>query len=87
MERNASLTAILLLAGGVLLLGVAGWGFNYAQQWLSARLWRRCATSARRRVTTVINNDLSFYDEHPSARLSAASPLTPRTLRQQSRWW
>ena len=70
MERNASLTAILLLAGGVLLLGVAGWGFNYAQQWLSARVVGDVVLQVREDVfTAVINNDLSFYDEHPSGKI------------------
>jgi ATP-binding cassette, subfamily B, bacterial len=70
MERNASLTAILLLASGVLLLGVAGWGFNYAQQWLSARVVGDVVLKVREDVfTTVINNDLSFYDEHPSGKI------------------
>jgi ATP-binding cassette subfamily B protein len=70
MSRNPSLTAILLLTGGVLLLGVAGWGFNYAQQWLSARVVGNVVLKVREDVfTSVINNDLSFYDEHPSGKI------------------
>jgi len=70
MSSDPSLTAILLLTGGVLLLGVAGWGFNYAQQWLSARVVGNVVLKVREDVfTSVINNDLSFYDEHPSGKI------------------
>ena len=70
MARDPSLTAILLLTSGVLFLGVAGWGFNYAQQWLSARVVGNVVLKVREDVfTSVINNDLSFYDEHPSGKI------------------
>jgi len=70
MEKNPSLGLILILSGGVLLLGVFGWGFNYAQQWLSARVVGNVVLKVREDVfTTVINNDLSFYDEHPSGKI------------------
>jgi len=70
MEKNTSLGLILILSGGVLLLGVFGWGFNYAQQWLSARVVGNVVLKVREDVfTTVINNDLSFYDEHPSGKI------------------
>ena len=70
MSSDPSLAAILLLTGGVLLLGVAGWGFNYAQQWFSARVVGNVVLKVREDVfTSVINNDLSFYDEHPSGKI------------------
>jgi ATP-binding cassette subfamily B protein len=70
MSSDPALAAILLLTGGVLLLGVAGWGFNYAQQWFSARVVGNVVLKVREDVfTSVINNDLSFYDEHPSGKI------------------
>ncbi len=70
MAQAPSLTAILLLAGGVLLLGAAGWGFNYAQQWLSARVVGDVVLKVREDVfRAIIHNDLSFYDEHPSGKI------------------
>ncbi|MBN1135832.1 MAG: ABC transporter ATP-binding protein [Anaerolineae bacterium] len=70
MAQDPSLTAILLLASGVLLLGVAGWGFNYAQQWLSARVVGNVVLKVREDVfSAIIHNDLSFYDEHPSGKI------------------
>ena len=70
MAQDPSLTAILLLAGGVLLLGVAGWGFNYAQQYLSARVVGNVVLKVREDVfRAIIHNDLSFYDEHPSGKI------------------
>jgi len=70
MAQDPSLMAILLLAGGVLLLGVAGWGFNYAQQWLSARVVGNVVLKVREDVfSAIIHNDLSFYDEHPSGKI------------------
>ena len=70
MAQEPPLTAILLLAGGVLLLGVAGWGFNYAQQWLAARVVGNVVLKVREDVfRAIIHNDLSFYDEHPSGKI------------------
>lgn len=70
MERDTSLATILLLAGGVLLLGAAGWGFNYAQQYLSARVVGNVVLQVREDVfQAIIHNDLSFYDEHPSGKI------------------
>ena len=70
MERDTSLATILLLASGVLLLGAAGWGFNYAQQYLSARVVGNVVLQVREDVfQAIIHNDLSFYDEHPSGKI------------------
>ncbi len=38
VARNQSTRAMLLVAGGVLLLGMAAWTFNFIQQWFSARV-------------------------------------------------
>jgi ATP-binding cassette, subfamily B, bacterial len=70
MSHSTALSTILLLSGGVLLLGIAGWGFNYAQQWFSARVVGDVVLKVRDDVfSAVIHNDLSFYDEHPSGKI------------------
>ncbi|MDH7484908.1 MAG: ABC transporter ATP-binding protein [Anaerolineae bacterium] len=65
-----SLRAILLLATGVLLLGVAAWVFNYVRQMLSARVVGDVVLKLREDVfNATIHHDLSFYDEHPSGKI------------------
>ncbi len=70
MARNPSTTAMLLLAGGVLLLGAAAWVFNFIQQWFSARVVGDVVLKIREDVfAATIRHDLSFYDEHPSGKV------------------
>ncbi len=70
MARNPSTTAMLLLAGGVLLLGAAAWVFNFIQQWFSARVVGDVVLKIREDVfAATIRHDLSFYDEHSSGKV------------------
>jgi ATP-binding cassette subfamily B protein len=70
MARSPSARAIWLLSGGVLLLGVAGWGFNYVRQLFSARVIGNVVLTLRQDVfEATIGHDLSFYDEHPSGKI------------------
>ncbi len=70
MARNPSTTAMLLLAAGVLTLGAAAWGFNFIQQWFSARVVGDVVLKIREDVfAATIRHDLSFYDEHPSGKI------------------
>jgi ATP-binding cassette subfamily B protein len=68
--HDAATPTLLLLAGGILLLGAAAWGFNYLQQWLSARVIGNVVLKVREDVfASVIHNDLSFFDQHPSGKV------------------
>jgi ABC-type multidrug transport system fused ATPase/permease subunit len=68
--ENPSLEAMLLLAGGVLLLGVAAWIFNYIRQMFSARVVGNVVLKLREDVfDATVGHDLSFYDEHPSGKI------------------
>jgi ABC-type multidrug transport system fused ATPase/permease subunit len=70
VEENASTRFILLLAGGVLLMGAARWGFNYVRQWFSAQVVGNVVLDLREDVfEATIAHDLSFYDEHPSGKI------------------
>jgi ABC-type multidrug transport system fused ATPase/permease subunit len=70
IEENPSTRFILLLAGGVLLLGTARWGFNYVRQWFSAQVVGNVVLDLRKDVfEATIAHDLSFYDEHPSGKI------------------
>lgn len=69
-ERDPSTATILLLTGGVLLLGVSAWVFNFIQQLFSARVIGNVVLKIREDVfDATIQHDLSFYDEHPSGKI------------------
>jgi ABC-type multidrug transport system fused ATPase/permease subunit len=62
--------AILLVALGVLLLGMAAWGFNFVRQWFSAQVVGSVVLNLREDVyEATLSLDLSFYDEHPSGKV------------------
>jgi ATP-binding cassette subfamily B protein len=61
---------MLLMAGGVLLLGVAAWVFNFVRQFLSARIVGDVVLKIRQDVfDATIGHDLSFFDEHPTGKI------------------
>jgi ATP-binding cassette subfamily B protein len=70
LAQDPSIRKMLLLAGGVLLLGVAAWTFNYIRQMISARVVGNVVLKLREDVfNATIGHDLSFYDEHPSGKI------------------
>ena len=70
LRQDPSVQKMLLLAGGVLLLGVLAWGFNYIQQLFSARVVGNVVLTLRKDVfNATMQHDLSFYDEHPSGKI------------------
>ena len=70
VKRDSSTRAFLLLSLGVLLLGVFAWGFNYIRQVVSARMVGNVVLRLREDVfDSVVRNDLSFYDRHPSGKI------------------
>jgi len=70
LAQGPSVETMLLLAGGVLLLGVAAWTFNYVRQLVSARIVGNVVLQLRQDVfNATIGHDMSFYDEHPSGKI------------------
>ncbi len=70
MAENPSVEALLLLAGGVLLLGATAWIFNYIRQLFSARVVGNVVLQLREDVfNATVGHDLSFFDEHPSGKI------------------
>ena len=70
LARDPSVKTTLLLTGGVLLLGLSGWIFNYIRQLFSARVVGNVVLQLREDVfNATIQHDLSFYDEHPSGKI------------------
>jgi ABC-type multidrug transport system fused ATPase/permease subunit len=70
IKANPSTRLILMMALGVLLMGAAGWGFNYIRQWFSAEVVGDVVLKLREDVfDATIAHDLSFYDEHPSGKM------------------
>ncbi|TET49897.1 MAG: ABC transporter ATP-binding protein, partial [Anaerolineales bacterium] len=61
---------IVPLVGGVLLLGAAGWIFNFVHRTLAARVVGDVVLRLRQDVfLATIGHDLSFYDRHPSGKI------------------
>jgi ATP-binding cassette, subfamily B, bacterial len=70
LGQQPTLTAIGLLAGGILLLGSAGWTFNYIRQIFTARVVGNVVLQLRRDVfRATVGHDLSFYDTHPTGKI------------------
>jgi ATP-binding cassette subfamily B protein len=70
LAQSPTTGAMLLMAGGVLLLGVAAWGFNFVRQFFSARIVGDVVLQIRQEVfDATIGHDLSFFDEHPSGKI------------------
>lgn len=70
LMRAPSAAAIWFLGGGVLLLGLSGWIFNYIRQWFSARVVGDVVLKLREDVLdATLGHDLSFFDEHPSGKI------------------
>jgi ABC-type multidrug transport system fused ATPase/permease subunit len=70
VQANPSTQFMLMMALGVLLIGAAGWGFNYIRQWFSAQVVGDVVLRLREDVfDATIAHDLSFYDEHPSGKI------------------
>ena len=70
LAQDPSTEKMLLMAGGVLLLGVAAWTFNYIRQMISARVVGNVVLKLREDVfDATVQHDLSFFDEHPSGKI------------------
>lgn len=70
LSQTPTTTGIWLMAGGILLLGVSAWVFNYIRQLWSARIIGNVVLQLRHDVfAATIGHDLSFYDAHPSGKL------------------
>ncbi|NLS76961.1 MAG: ABC transporter ATP-binding protein [Chloroflexi bacterium] len=70
VSERPTVEAMLLLAAGVLLLGIASWVFNYIRQWFGAKVVGNVVLDLRKDVfDATIRHDLSFYDEHPSGKI------------------
>jgi ATP-binding cassette subfamily B protein len=70
VAENPSVEPMMLLAGGVLLLGVVAWILNYIRQLFSARVVGNVVLQLREDVfDATIEHDLSFFDEHPSGKI------------------
>ena len=62
--------AILMVAAGVLVLGVVSWVFNYIRQRFAARVIGDVVLNIRKDVfDATIGHDMSFFDEYPSGKI------------------
>jgi len=70
VAQDSAMEKMLPLAGGVLLLGVSAWVFNYIRQLFSAQVVGDVVLKLREDVfDATVGHDLSFFDEHPSGKI------------------
>ena len=70
LSETATLPGILVVSGGILLLGVLAWTFNFWRQRASARAIGNVVLKLRQDVfKTITEHDMSFYDEHASGKI------------------
>ncbi|HEY3343440.1 MAG TPA: ABC transporter ATP-binding protein [Anaerolineaceae bacterium] len=70
LRTDPSLVTILIIAGSILLVGVASWGANWANRRLVARtIVDVIIALASRAFKAATEHDLSFYDEYSSGRI------------------
>jgi ATP-binding cassette, subfamily B, bacterial len=70
LAQNSTLAAIGLLTAGILLLGTAGWTFNYVRQLFTARVVGNVVLQLRQDVfRATVDHDLSFYDTHATGKI------------------
>ncbi len=70
VTANPTLAIILLGAGGVLLLGVLAWGFNFIHQYFASKVVGNVVLNLREDVfNATIRHDMSFFDEFSSGRV------------------
>jgi ATP-binding cassette, subfamily B, bacterial len=70
LQTQPSLATILLIAGSILVVGVASWSANWVNRRVVARtIADVIITLASRAFTAATEHDLSFYDEYSSGRI------------------
>ena len=70
LAENPATQVMLLLAGGVLLLGVTAWVINFGRQLISYQVVGDVVLKMREDVfDATVKHDMSFYDEHPSGKI------------------
>jgi ATP-binding cassette, subfamily B, bacterial len=70
LQTNPSLETILLIAGGVLLVGVVSWSANWADRRLVSQTIADVVMAlAAQAFKAATEHDLSFYDEYSSGRI------------------
>ncbi len=70
VKQRPTWETMLLMSGGVLLMGVSAWVFNYVRRTISAQVIGNVVLKLREDVfSATVGHDLSFYDEHPSGKV------------------
>lgn len=68
--QESSTRAIVLVAAGVLMLGIFAWVFNFVRQRFAARVVGNVVLDVRRDVfEATIGHDMSFFDQFPSGKI------------------
>jgi ATP-binding cassette subfamily B protein len=68
--QGITLPAVVMLTGGILLLGVAAWIFNYILQRLDTVVIGNLVLKLQEDAfAATLDHDLSFFDEHPTGKI------------------
>jgi ABC-type multidrug transport system fused ATPase/permease subunit len=70
LEQNPSLSGLMLLAAGALLLGILAWSTNFVRQVYTARAVSNVVLELRKHAfDALMRRDLSFYDSNPLGKI------------------
>ncbi len=70
-----------ILAGTILLAGVAAWGFGFLRQWYGARVVGDVVLDLRRDAfDAVLAQDRTFFDEHPAGGIASRVATDTQTF-------
>ncbi len=83
LQIDSSTPALLTVAGTIVLLGVAAWGFNALRRWLSAAAIGNVTLKLREDAfDAVLRRDLSFYDTFMSGKIVSRVTSDTQALSQ-----
>jgi ATP-binding cassette, subfamily B, bacterial len=70
LEQNPTLSGLMLLAAGALLLGILAWSTNFVRQVYTARAVSNVVLALRKHAfDALMRRDLSFYDTNPLGKI------------------
>jgi ABC-type multidrug transport system fused ATPase/permease subunit len=70
LGQSSDASSILLTSAGILVMGLAAWGFAYGRRMLASRVVGDVVLNLREDVfAATVRHDLSFFDQHASGKI------------------